>query len=56
MHTAQWVRVGFAPVLGIGGEAAIAMSVIQRLLLPGWAEGLERYQTLMDTLLAQPPV
>ncbi|MCX4617945.1 hypothetical protein [Streptomyces mirabilis] len=51
----QWVRVGFAPVLGIGGEAAIAMSVIQHLLFPGWAEELERYQTLMDTLLAQPP-
>lgn len=50
-----WVRVGFAPVLGIGGEAAMAMSVIQHLLFPGWAEGLERYQTLMDTLLAQPP-
>ncbi|MEV5950400.1 hypothetical protein [Streptomyces sp. NPDC051993] len=51
----QWVRVGFAPVLGIGGEAGIAMSVIQHLLMPEWGEGLERYQTLMDTLLAQPP-
>ncbi|MEU9480767.1 hypothetical protein [Streptomyces sp. NPDC048191] len=50
-----WVRVGFAPVLGIGGEAAMAMSVVQHLLFPGWAEGLVRYQTLMDTLLAQPP-
>ncbi|WP_316784340.1 hypothetical protein [Streptomyces sasae] len=50
----QWVRVGFAPVLGIGGEVAVAMSVFQHLLMPEWAEGLERYQALMDTLLAQP--
>ncbi|WP_445282598.1 hypothetical protein [Streptomyces sp. DSM 118148] len=50
-----WVRVGFAPVLGTGGEAATAMSVVQHLHFPGWAEGLERYQALMDTLLAQPP-
>ncbi|MDX3800486.1 hypothetical protein [Streptomyces sp. SAS_272] len=49
----QWVRVGYAPVLGIGGEAAVAMSVLQHLVMPGWAEGLERYQILMDTLLAQ---
>lgn len=51
----QWVRVGgFAPVLGMGGEAAIAISVAQHLIIPGWAEGLERYQALMDTLLAPP--
>ncbi|MEH0589858.1 hypothetical protein QA942_39835 [Streptomyces sp. B21-106] len=49
----QWVRVGFAPVLGVGGEVAVAMSVFQHLLMPGWADGLERYQALMDTLLAQ---
>ncbi|MET9083243.1 hypothetical protein ABZX77_15340 [Streptomyces sp. NPDC004237] len=49
----QWVRVGYAPVLGIGGEAAVAMSVVLHLLMPAWAEGLERYQTLMDALLAQ---
>ncbi|MFE7076484.1 hypothetical protein ACFU96_40995 [Streptomyces sp. NPDC057620] len=53
----QWVRVGgFAPVLGIGGEAALAISVVQYLLIPGWAEDLERYQALMDTLLARPAV
>jgi len=51
----QWVRVGFAPVLGIGGEVAVAMSVIQHLLMPGWAEGLGRYQAVLDTLLAGPP-
>ncbi|WP_089107747.1 hypothetical protein [Streptomyces hyaluromycini] len=50
----QWVRVGYAPVLGIGGEAAVAMSVILHLLMPEWAEGLERYQILMDALLIQP--
>ncbi|MDW8478317.1 hypothetical protein R3L02_41960 [Streptomyces scabiei] len=50
----QWVRVGgFVPVLGMGGEAAIAVSVVQHLLIPGWAEGLARYQTLMETLLGQ---
>ncbi|MFF4795755.1 hypothetical protein ACFY2M_40050 [Streptomyces sp. NPDC001276] len=53
----RWVRVGgFAPVLGMGGEAAIAINVVQYLVIPGWAEGLERYQALMDTLLAQPAV
>ncbi|MGW1563780.1 hypothetical protein ACWCQ1_46050 [Streptomyces sp. NPDC002144] len=51
----QWVGVGFAPVLGIGGEVAVAMSVVQHLLMPEWAEGLERYQALLDTLLAGPP-
>ncbi|MEV6179964.1 hypothetical protein [Streptomyces sp. NPDC052015] len=49
-----WVRVeGFAPILGIGGEAAIAINVVQDLLIPGWAEGLERYQALIETLLAR---
>ncbi|GAX57532.1 hypothetical protein [Streptomyces olivochromogenes] len=47
----QWVRVGgFAPVLGIGGEAAIALNVVQYLTIPGWAADLERYQQLMDAL------
>ncbi|MFF2431614.1 hypothetical protein [Streptomyces mirabilis] len=51
----QWVRVGgFAPVLGIGGEAAIALNVVQYLTIPGWAADLERYQQLMDTLLSRP--
>ncbi|MFE9769451.1 hypothetical protein ACFYPC_33865 [Streptomyces sp. NPDC005808] len=51
----QWVRVGgFVPVLGMGGEAAIAINVVYYLVIPGWAEDLERYQGLMDTLLAQP--
>ncbi|MFD6295826.1 hypothetical protein ACFWFU_13565 [Streptomyces sp. NPDC060235] len=51
----QWVCLGgCVPVLGIGGEAAIALNVFQYLTLPGWAEDLERYLTLMDTLLAQP--
>ncbi|MDX2757420.1 hypothetical protein [Streptomyces europaeiscabiei] len=51
----QWVRVGgFVPVLGMGGEAAVAINVVQYLVIPGWAEGLERYQALMETLLAQP--
>ncbi|MGX9891223.1 hypothetical protein [Streptomyces sp. NPDC002276] len=50
----QWVRVGYAPVPGVGGEVAVSMSVFQHLLMPEWAEGLERYQTLMDTLLTQP--
>ncbi|MEU9370731.1 hypothetical protein AB0D71_39990 [Streptomyces avermitilis] len=49
----QWARVGgFAPVLGVGGEAAIALNVFQYLTLPRWAGDLERYLTLMDTLLA----
>ncbi|MGW0949277.1 hypothetical protein ACWD4O_43060 [Streptomyces sp. NPDC002623] len=53
----QWVRVGGpVPVLGMGGEAAIAIAVavVHYLVVPGRAEDLERCQTLMDTLLAQP--
>ncbi|MFF1595517.1 hypothetical protein ACFVY0_47000 [Streptomyces sp. NPDC058286] len=51
----QWARVGgCAPVLGIGGEAAIALNVFQYLALPGWAADLERYLELMDALLAEP--
>lgn len=51
----RWVRVGgFAPVLGMGGEAAVAVNIVQYLVVPGWSEGLERYQAVMDTLLAQP--
>ncbi len=51
----QWVRVGgFVPVLGMGGEAAVAINVVQYLVIPGWAQDLERYQALMDALLGQP--
>ncbi|MFH9118397.1 hypothetical protein [Streptomyces globisporus] len=47
----QWVRVGgFAPP-GSAGEAAVAISTVQHLLIPGWAEDLQRYQALMAALL-----
>ncbi|MGX1546847.1 hypothetical protein [Streptomyces adustus] len=50
----QWVRAeGLAP-LGRLGEAAIALSTIQYLVVPGWAADLQRYQSLMDALLAAP--
>ncbi|MDX2557263.1 hypothetical protein [Streptomyces stelliscabiei] len=50
----QWVRAGgIAPVSRLG-EAAITLSTVQYLLVPGWAEGLHRYQDLMDRLLAAP--
>jgi hypothetical protein len=34
------------------GEAAIALSTVQYLVVPGWAGDLRRYQVLMGTLLA----
>ncbi|MFF3336434.1 hypothetical protein ACFYWX_44260 [Streptomyces sp. NPDC002888] len=50
----QWVRAGgIAPASRLG-EAAITLSTVQYLLVPGWAEDLHRYQNLMDSLLAEP--
>nr|BFD88347.1 hypothetical protein StreXyl84_77480 [Streptomyces sp. Xyl84] len=50
----QWVRVGgFAPTSRLG-EAAIALSTMQYLLVPDWAEDLHRYQDRMDRMLAAP--
>lgn len=46
-----WVRAGgIAPVSRLG-EAAITLSAVQYLLVPGWAEDLHRYQDRMDRLL-----
>ncbi|MFD8262140.1 hypothetical protein ACFV19_25170 [Streptomyces griseoluteus] len=50
----QWVRAGgIAPVSRLG-EAAITLSTVQYLLVPGWAEDLHRYQDRMDGMLAAP--
>ncbi|MFE9912930.1 hypothetical protein [Streptomyces clavifer] len=50
----QWVRAGgIAPVSRLG-EAAITLSTVQYLLIPGWAEDLHRYQDRMDRMLAAP--
>ncbi|MFD5659410.1 hypothetical protein [Streptomyces hirsutus] len=50
----QWVRAGgIAPASRLG-EAAITLSTVQYLLVPGWAEDLHRYQDHMDRLLAAP--
>ncbi|MFE1764061.1 hypothetical protein ACFW81_07575 [Streptomyces angustmyceticus] len=50
----QWVRAGgIAPASRLG-EAAITLSTVQYLLVPGWAEDLHRYQDRMDRLLAAP--
>ncbi|MEV5010906.1 hypothetical protein [Streptomyces sp. NPDC055692] len=50
----QWVRTGgMAPASRLG-EAAITLSTVQYLLVPGWAEDLHRYQDRMDRLLAAP--
>lgn len=45
----EWVRVGGVAPDGVAGEAAIAMSTVQYLIVPGWAENLERYRAFMDT-------
>jgi hypothetical protein len=51
----QWAGVsGIAPV-GRLGEAAIALSTVQYLVVPGWAEDLRRYQVLMESLLSGLP-
>jgi hypothetical protein len=50
----QWVRVGGVAPTGRLGEAAIALSTVQYLVVPGWAGDLERYLTLMENLLAMP--
>ncbi|MGV9903373.1 hypothetical protein ACWDU8_12980 [Streptomyces sp. NPDC003388] len=50
----QWVRVGgIAPASRLG-EAAITLSAVQYLLVPGWAEDLHRYQDRMDRMLTAP--
>jgi threonine synthase len=47
----QWGRVhGIAPVNGVG-EAAIAMSTVQHLVIPGWAEDLRRYRGRLENLM-----
>ncbi|MEV7077812.1 hypothetical protein AB0N88_04530 [Streptomyces sp. NPDC093516] len=50
----QWVRVGGITPAGRLGEAAITLSTVQYLLVPGWAEDLHRYQDRMDRMLAEP--
>ncbi|MGW5285302.1 hypothetical protein ACWERI_38725 [Streptomyces collinus] len=50
----QWVRAGgIAPASRLG-EAAITLSTVQYLLVPGWAEDLHRYQDRMDRMLTAP--
>ena len=50
----QWVRTGgIAPASRLG-EAAITLSTVQYLLVPGWAEDLHHYQDRMDRLLTAP--
>jgi hypothetical protein len=48
----QWVRVGGLAPNGASGEAAVAISTVQYLVVPGWADDLHRFQAVMDNLLA----
>ncbi|MEV0493646.1 MULTISPECIES: hypothetical protein [Streptomyces] len=50
----QWVRTGGVLVDGQAGEAAVALSTVQFLIVPGWAEDLERYLAFMEALLLVP--
>jgi hypothetical protein len=50
----QWVRVGGIAPIGRLGEAAIALSTVQYLVVPGWAGDIERYLKLMESLLSTP--
>ncbi|MEU6988206.1 hypothetical protein ABZ946_33070 [Streptomyces sp. NPDC046324] len=47
----QWVRVGGLAPNGAAGEAAVAISTVQYLAVPGWADDLHRFQNVMDNLL-----
>lgn len=47
----QWVRVGGLTPNGAAGEVAVAISTVQYLAVPGWAEDLHRLQSVMDSLL-----
>ncbi|MFF8532047.1 hypothetical protein ACN6K9_005225 [Streptomyces sp. SAS_267] len=38
----QWARIGRIAPVGRLGKAAIAMSTVQYLVIPGWAEDLRR--------------
>ncbi|WP_189852423.1 hypothetical protein [Streptomyces omiyaensis] len=51
----QWARVGGIVPAGAAGEAAIALSAVQYLLIPGWSDDLYRYQAFMDGLLHHSP-
>ncbi|MDA5284453.1 hypothetical protein [Streptomyces sp. Isolate_45] len=48
----QWVRVGGLAPDGAVGEAAITISTVQHLIVPGWADDLHRFQAVMGDLLA----
>ena len=50
----EWVRAGGLALQGAAGEAGVAISTVQYLIVPGWAEDLHRYQALMNTLLLGP--
>ncbi|MEU0001794.1 hypothetical protein ABZ069_33280 [Streptomyces microflavus] len=47
----QWVRVGGLAPEGKAGEAGIAMATVTHLLVPGWAEDLDRYTAVMTSYL-----
>ncbi|WP_073919355.1 hypothetical protein [Streptomyces sp. CB02009] len=47
----QWVRVGGLAPNGAAGEAAVAISTVQYLAVPGWADDLHRFQAFMESLL-----
>ncbi|WP_369149159.1 hypothetical protein [Streptomyces sp. R44] len=51
----QWARVGGIAPDGAAGEAAIALSTVQYLLIPGWSDDLHHNQAFMDNLLHNPP-
>ncbi|WP_206283108.1 hypothetical protein [Streptomyces chilikensis] len=50
----QWVRAGGIAPANRLGEAAITLSTVQYLLVPGWAGDLHRYQESMDSMLPAP--
>ncbi|MCX4985842.1 hypothetical protein [Streptomyces sp. NBC_00572] len=47
----QWARVGGLAPHGAAGEAGIAISTVQYLAVPGWADDLIRFQTVMENLV-----
>ncbi|MER7512147.1 hypothetical protein ABTX82_27885 [Streptomyces lavendulae] len=51
----RWARPGGIAPSGAAGEAAVAVSAVQHMLFPWWAEDLKRYQVFLEILLLSLP-
>ncbi|MFF3601680.1 hypothetical protein [Kitasatospora indigofera] len=49
----EWVCVCGLALDGVAGEAAIAISTLHYLVVPGWSEDHGRYLAFMEALLVE---